>query len=139
MKVAVKNEHARRDVVIGVVDADKAVREALQSLLEAYGYDVLSRASAEEALADLSRFDLLIVGEELPGISGIELLETMQRQGVRLPSIVLTAAGNVPMTVRAIRAGASDCLEKPFFQLVLLERIKQVLSNHPLRDVSRRP
>jgi two-component system, response regulator FlrC len=135
--MAVKNENSRENVVIGVVEADKAVREALQSLLTAHGYEALGQASAEEALADLSRFDLLVVGDELPGISGIELLESMQLQSVRLPSIMVMASGNVPMTVRAIRAGASDCLEKPFFQSTLLQRIKQALSNYPLRDVSK--
>ncbi|HTT07651.1 MAG TPA: response regulator [Gammaproteobacteria bacterium] len=116
--------------VIGVVDADIAMGEALQSLLRSHGYEVLCQTSAEEALADLSRFDLLIVGEEkLPGMSGIELIEKMRGRGTPLPSIVLTSPGNIPLTVRAIRAGAADCLEKPFFKVVLLGRIKQILSN----------
>ncbi len=124
----VKNPERERRPLIGVVDADASVRGALQTLIRSHGYDATSYASAEEVPGDLSRFDLLIVGEELPGMSGVEMLEKVQARGLHLPSIVLTSAGDIPLTVRAMRAGAADCLEKPFFQLALLKRVEQVLS-----------
>lgn len=101
-----------------LVDDDVAVRRGVAALLTAADYVVTSFASAEAFLAGLPELDVsgavALVDVCMPGIQGLELLERLQREGVAVPVIVMTAHGDVSMAVRAMRDGAADFLEKPF-------------------------
>lgn len=112
-----------------VLDADEAVRAGLRALLASHGYLVETFDSAEEFLQRYSgrQRGLLITDVDLPGMSGLDLLDHLRAQGFGIPVIVLASDGSVPMTVRAMRSGASDFLEKPFFQSALLRRVGELL------------
>ncbi|MSP50646.1 MAG: response regulator [Alphaproteobacteria bacterium] len=116
-------------VVIYVVDDDEAVRDSLQALLESKGFATAAYASAEAFLeayrpgpADCALFDL-----RMAGMDGISLLERLRADGRRLPVILITGHGDVPAAVRAMQAGASDFIEKPYASEALLASIARVL------------
>jgi len=113
-----------------IVDDDKVVRHALSLLIETAGYTVLSFGSAESFL-DACSADwrgCLILDVRMPGMDGPTLQKVMMERGIKLPVIFLTAHGNIPLTVRTIKAGAMDFLTKPVEAKVLLERINAALS-----------
>ena len=114
---------------IFVVENDAPVRQGLRALLESCGYAVSTFAQAGECLAAMAerRPQLLVVTVDLPGMSGVEMLERLRGEGDNVPAIMLAAEGSVGMIVRAMRAGAADCLEKPFFQSSLMRRVEEVL------------
>lgn len=106
----------RGDVFL--VDDDVAVRRGVAALLTAADYHVETSKSAEEFLEKLDSLDrsnaVLLVDICMPGIPGLELQEKLAEDCVDLPVIVMTAHGDVPLAVRAMRNGAVDFLEKPF-------------------------
>jgi len=99
-----------------VVDDDSAVRLVLTKLLRQVGYDARSVASGPEALRaiDARAIDLVVTDLAMPTMSGIQLAAELVERCPGLPVIVLTAHGNVPTAVEAMRAGARDFLMKPF-------------------------
>ncbi len=101
---------------IFIVDDDEAVRDSLRWLLEANGYAVRSFASAEEFLAtyDPEQVGVLIADIRMPGMSGLELQETLIARKAPLPIVFITGHGDVPMAVSTMKKGAVDFLEKPF-------------------------
>src|SRR5438874_4969079 len=103
----------RRPVCI--VDDDASVREAVGSLLRSAGLTVETFGSAQEFLASPRRDapSCLVLDVELPGQSGLDLQQELVKGNVRVPIIFLTGHGDVPMSVRAIKAGALDFLTKP--------------------------
>ncbi len=108
-----------------IVDDDKVVRHALALLIETAGYTVQAFGSGESFL-EASNADwrgCLILDVRMPGMDGPTLHQVMREHGIKLPVIFLTAHGNIPLTVRAIKAGAMDFLTKPVEAKVLLERI----------------
>jgi DNA-binding NtrC family response regulator len=115
-----------------VVDDDVSAREAVERLLQAAGLKVETYASAHEFLARSSSGlpGCLILDVELPGLSGLELQEELARAGVDVPIVFLTGHGNIPMTVRALKAGAQEFLTKPFDADELLNAIRQGISRH---------
>jgi FixJ family two-component response regulator len=125
-----------KDATVYVVDDDAGMRKALGRVLEAAGHRVRSYASAGEfLLAD--RADgpaCLLLDIRMPGPSGLDLQEALGRQGEGLPVIFLTGHGDVPMTVRAFKAGAVDFLTKPVERKPLLAAIETALA----RDAARR-
>jgi FixJ family two-component response regulator len=108
-----------------IVDDDDAVREALGALLGSVGLNQQSFDSSEKflAVADRHMRGCLLLDVRMPGMSGLELQRTLQDHGVTLPVIIITGHGDVPMAVRAMKAGASDFIEKPFNEQYLLDRI----------------
>ncbi|MCB1506708.1 MAG: response regulator transcription factor [Hyphomicrobiaceae bacterium] len=111
-----------------VVDDDAAARESLRWLLESVGHEVICFASADEFLATYSgEQGCLILDVRMPGMSGLELQREVERRDWRLPIIMVTGHGDVPMAVRAMRAGAVDFLQKPYDDQMLLERTEQAL------------
>ncbi|MCB1528193.1 MAG: response regulator transcription factor [Hyphomicrobiaceae bacterium] len=111
-----------------VVDDDAAARESLHWLLESVGLEVLCFSSADEFLAKYSgEPGCLIIDVRMPGMSGLELQREVQKRDWRLPIIMVTGHGDVPMAVRAMRAGAIDFLQKPYDDQMLLERTEQAL------------
>ncbi|MDY0308228.1 MAG: response regulator transcription factor [Castellaniella sp.] len=101
---------------IYIVDDDEAVRDSLRWLLEANGYTVRSFAGAEEFLAayDPEQVGVLIADIRMPGMSGLELQETLIARKAPLPIVFITGHGDVPMAVSTMKKGAVDFLEKPF-------------------------
>ncbi len=112
-----------------VVDDDAAVRDGLALLLETAGLAVETFDSAGAFLAafDPERPGCLVLDVQMPGRTGPELQAEMNRRGLRLPVIFLTAHGDIPTTVQAMKGGAVDFLTKPIDAPLLLERVKQAL------------
>lgn len=112
-----------------VVDDDQAVRESLQMLAESVGYPSVGFASATEFLQayDPTRPGCLVLDVRMRGMSGLELQDELVRRGITLPVIVVTGHGDIPMAVRAMRAGAVDFIEKPYRDQLLLDRIQQAV------------
>ena len=112
-----------------VVDDDPAVRDSLSLLLETEGLPVECHESAESFLDTYSadRPGCMVLDVRMNAMSGPELQSELARRGSRLPIIFLTAHGDIPMTVRAMKAGARDFLTKPINGTELLERIQAVL------------
>ena len=112
-----------------IVDDDDAVREALSALLGSVSLHHQSFASAEDFLsvAHPRMRGCLLLDVRMPGMSGLELQRFLQDQGVALQVIIITGHGDVPMAVRALKAGASDFIEKPFNEQDLLDRVQVCL------------
>jgi FixJ family two-component response regulator len=112
-----------------IVDDDDAVREALSALLDSVSLRHQSFASAEDflAVANPRIRGCLLLDVRMPGMSGLELQRFLQDQGVGLQVIIITGHGDVPMAVRALKAGASDFVEKPFNEQDLLDRVQVCL------------
>ncbi|WP_322994938.1 response regulator transcription factor [Castellaniella sp.] len=102
--------------IIYIVDDDEAVRDSLRWLLEANGYAVRSYAGAEEFLEAYNpdQIAVLIADVRMPGMSGLELQETLIARKAPLPIVFITGHGDVPMAVSTMKKGAVDFLEKPF-------------------------
>ena len=116
--------------VVYVVDDDDAVRDSLQWLLEASRYRVFGFESAEKFLAgyDPAAIAVAILDVRMPGMSGLELQEALNARQARLPVVLITGHGDVAMAVRAMKAGASDFIEKPFNDQVLLDAVNRALA-----------
>lgn len=115
-----------------VVDDDDAVRKSLTRLLRASGWEVESFATAAEFLAR-ERFPgigCVLLDYQMPGMNGIALQAEMIRQHMNLPVIFLTARGDIPTTVTAMKQGAVDFLIKPVTESALLVAIEQALHQH---------
>jgi len=112
-----------------VVDDDPSIREALSSLIRSVKLDVETFSSAQEFLQhDRSdRPACLVLDVRLPGLNGLELQQRLIRDGVHLPIIFITGHGDIPMSVRAMKAGAVEFLTKPFRKRDLLGAIEQAI------------
>lgn len=115
---------------ICVVDDDAGVREAVESLLRSEGFEVELFASAQRFVsrAKLAPSSCVILDVELPGLSGLELQRELTEAGIEIPIIFLTGHGSIPMSVKAMKAGAVEFLTKPFEADDLLEAIQQAVS-----------
>ena len=116
--------------VVFVVDDDVAVREGLDGLLSSLGWLVETFSSAREFLETepSAAPSCLILDVGLPDVSGIELQQTLAAVGRPIPIIFITGHGDIPMSVRAMKAGAVEFLTKPFFEEELIAAIEQALA-----------
>jgi two-component system, chemotaxis family, CheB/CheR fusion protein len=123
-----------RPPTIFVVDDDSAVREALRDLLQQDGRAVEIYASSEAFLHAYrpGREGCLLVDARMPGMGGLELLQRLKSEGNRLPAIMITGQGDVPMAVEAMKAGAADFIEKPIGREELFASIEHALEH--IRD-----
>ena len=115
--------------VVFVVDDDPAIRQALQSLIRSVGLRVETFASAQEFHAR-RRSDApscLVLDVRMPGASGLDLQRRLGEQGLTLPIIFITGHGDIPMSVRAMKAGAVEFLTKPFRDQELLDAIQAAI------------
>lgn len=119
----------KREPVVYVVDDDSAVRESLDSLIRSVGIGVRTFASSQAFLhsAPPDGPGCLVVDIRLPGLSGLDLQSELMHSGVYLPIIFITGHGDIPMAVRAIKAGAVEFLTKPFRDQDLLDAIRQAI------------
>jgi len=117
------------EATVFVIDDDPAVRESLQWLIESVGLSVETYATAQEFLDafDRGRPGCLVLDVRMPGISGLDLQDQLASQQVRIPVIIITGHADVPMAVRAMKAGVVDFIEKPFSDELLLDRIRAAL------------
>jgi FixJ family two-component response regulator len=114
-----------------LVDDDPAVRKALTRLIKSAGYEVRTFASAREFLDSVRAADgpaCLVLDIRMPGLSGLELQQKLQSANILLPIIFITGHGDIPMSVKAMKAGAVDFLPKPVKDTVLLRAIEQALA-----------
>lgn len=113
-----------------LTDDDPAIRDAVGLLLRTNGLDVETFASAADFLQSdaLRRPGCLLLDVRMPGMSGLDLQKRLQELGCRLPIIFITGHGDVPMAIRAMKAGAFDFLEKPFEGALLIKRIHEALT-----------
>lgn len=113
---------------IYVVEDDEAVLKSLCALLSAHGHETIPCTSAEHFLQvfDPDLRACMILDLRLPGMSGIQLQNHLTDNGIAIPIVVITAHGDVPVAVKAMRAGAVDFIEKPASQEQLLEAVGMV-------------
>lgn len=117
------------DPIVFVVDDDLSVREALSSLIRSVGLRVETFASAQDFLRH-QRPDAtacLVLDVRMPGLSGLDLQRELAHAGERIPIIFITGHGDIPMSVRAMKAGAVEFLPKPFRDEDLLDAIREAL------------
>ncbi len=121
--------------LIHVVDDDEAMRKSLCWLIGSVGLETRDYASADAFCAAFSedRPGCLILDVRMPGLSGLDLQETLNRLSARIPVIFLTGHGDVPMAARAFKAGAFDFLQKPCNDQILLDRINDAIAEHRRR------
>ena len=118
--------------LVYVVEDDVSAREGVAGLIRSAGLTVKTFASAEELLA-APRPPIpscLVLDVNLPGLSGLDLQQELAKSGLQVPIIFLTGHGDIPMTVRALKAGAANFLTKPFDDEELLHAIQQCISWH---------
>jgi two-component system response regulator FixJ len=115
------------DYVVHIVDDEEPVRKSLAFLLTIEGFTVRLHESATAFLkvAPDIRNACLVTDLRMPDIDGVELLRRLREQGRRIPAIVITGHGDVPMAVAAMKAGALDFIEKPFEDQILIDSIKR--------------
>jgi two-component system response regulator FixJ len=113
-----------------VVDDDEAVRGSLKLLLKSAGLMARAYPSAAEFLAahDDGQPGCLLLDVRMPGMSGLELQDELNRRGAIIPVIFITGHGDVPMAVEAMRRGAMDFLQKPFRDEDLIDRVNRALA-----------
>ncbi len=117
------------DTIVFVVDDDPSVREALQGLIQSVGLRIQTFGSAQEFLGS-PRPDApacLVLDVRMPGLSGLDLQRELVNAGVKLPIIFITGHGDIPMSVRAMKAGAVEFLTKPFRDQDLLDAVQQAI------------
>ena len=115
--------------VVFVVEDDPAVRGTIEQLIQGTSRPVKCFDSAESFLAvsDWSCPGCLILDVRMPGMSGMELLEKLFSEGIQLPVIMITGHGDIPLTVRAMKKGAFEFLEKPYRPGHLLETVERAI------------
>ncbi|MBP2234917.1 two-component system response regulator FixJ [Sinorhizobium kostiense] len=115
------------DYTVHIVDDEEAVRKSLAFMLTMSGFAVKIHQSADAFLAFAPdvRNGILVTDLRMPGMSGVELLRNLSDRKIKIPSIVITGHGDVPMAVEAMKAGAVDFIEKPFEDSVIIEAIER--------------
>ena len=129
-KPAVVARQAQADPVF-IIDDDRNVRDAIVRVLSTQGYAVAAYATSEAFLDEFRAGTgaCLLVDAVLPGMQGLDLLHQLARDGNLMPSIMITGNGDVPMAVEAMKAGASDFIEKPISEAELLASVARALEN----------
>jgi FixJ family two-component response regulator len=112
-----------------IIDDDRGMRQAIHDLVESVGLRAESFATAEEFLSRKRTGDpsCLVLDVRLPQMSGLDFQRRLAETGVQTPIIFITAHGDIPMTVKALKAGAVEFLTKPFRDQDLLDAIQQAL------------
>lgn len=123
-----------------IVDDDSALRDSLSLLFRARSFDVVTYENAAVFLQALPnvRGGCALIDVNMPGMSGIELLGAIRSAGISIPCIIMTGFGEISLAVKAMKAGATDFMEKPFEDDILFETVSHVLAaqteNEPSSD-----
>ena len=122
------------EAMVFVIDDDESMREALKSLIRSVGLRVETFASAQEFLESRrpNVAACLILDVRMPGLSGLDLQRDLVERNIPIPIIFITGHGDIPMSVRAMKAGAVEFLTKPFRDQDLLDAIQQALDRDRL-------
>jgi FixJ family two-component response regulator len=130
------SEASQQQPVVLVIDDDASLREALSSLFRSVGLQVMAFASAPEFLQSSlpDAPSCMVLDVRLPGLSGLDFQAELVKSHVHVPIIFMTGHGDIPMTVRAMKAGAVEFLTKPFREQDMLDAVRLGLD----RDRSRR-
>ena len=123
--------------VVHIIDDDASLRGALDSLFRSTGLQTRqyeSVAAFMESPPSTTAPGCLVLDVRLPGMSGLDFQQRLEELGVRLPAVLMTGHGDIPMTVRAMKAGAVDFLAKPFRDQEMLDAVAAALA----RDEARR-
>jgi FixJ family two-component response regulator len=124
----------QKEAIIAIVDDDAAIREGLSSLIRSVGLRVETFVSATEFLQNWNAdvHGCIVLDVRLPGLSGLDLQRELADANIHTPIIFITGHGDIPMTVRAMKAGAVEFLTKPFREQDLLDAIQQALERDQL-------
>jgi FixJ family two-component response regulator len=125
-------ESRRSNAVIAIVDDDPSVRKGLERLIRSLGWQAETFASAQEFL-DRPRTEApscLVLDLQLPGLSGLDLQKRMAEAGLETPIVFLTGHGDIPASVKAMKAGAVEFLTKPVDEQDLLNAIQEAIERH---------
>src|SRR5437868_4732584 len=124
--------HASRSGTVLIIDDEAAIRESLETLLELEGYDVQTAANGVQGIARLGDlpFDLMLLDLALPDRNGIDLLAEIRAHAPHLSVIMITAYGTVENAVRAMQAGASNFVQKPWDNEKLLADVRTAVARH---------
>lgn len=114
--------------IVHIIDDDPGVGESLAMLLQSAGLDARLYASAKEFLKSEPTTGCVVSDVRMPGMSGLELVEELNRRRVPLPIILMTAFANVPQAVKAMKLGAVDFIEKPFDDESMLSSVQAALA-----------
>ena len=120
---------SRQKNTVFVIDPDEAVHDALRTLLSATGTNVVCYPNAESFLESIFTQDLiggcLLAEADLPGMGSLALLRRLQARDINIPIVVLTSTSNRDIADQALKAGATEVIEKPVVGARLLERLRQ--------------
>lgn len=135
--------HPPEECLVHVVDDDAALRRSLRFLLDSVGWKVQLYGSAEEFLevaAAPTRPSCLLLDIRMPAMSGLELQQVLRERGVLMPILFMTGHADVSMAVQAMKSGASDFIEKPFKDQMLLDAVSAAIrrSAEALAEAQRR-
>ena len=124
--------NSRDSATVCILDDDDSVRDSLRALLEPLPVTILAYSNAYDFLASLEGRPpaCLITEVDLPGLSGLQLLEKLSIMGYQVPTIFLSRDGDVRTAVHAMRVGAVDFIEKPFIDGSLLQSIKKIVAGN---------
>ncbi|HET9399256.1 MAG TPA: response regulator transcription factor [Sphingomicrobium sp.] len=113
--------------LIHLVDDDESVRRSVGFMLKTSGYLVRSYATGSDLLKEGKRLEpgCVLLDIRMPGMDGLEVQQELQRLGVRWPVIIMTGHGDIPLSVRAMKAGAIDFIEKPFEKANLIAAVDE--------------
>jgi FixJ family two-component response regulator len=126
------------DPVVYVVDDGQGVRNSLESLIRSVGLSVQTFASAQEFLGTKRKAaGCLVLDVRLPGLSGLDLQSELVRAEIHTPIVFITGHGDIPMSVRAMKAGAVEFLTKPFREEDLLDAIRQAIKRDQVLRLER--
>ena len=126
------------DPVVYVVDDDEGIRNSLESLIRSVGLSVQTFASAQEFLGTKRKAaGCLVLDVRLPGLSGLDLQSELVREEIHTPIVFITGHGDIPMSVRAMKAGAVEFLTKPFREEDLLDAIRQAIKRDQALQLGR--
>ena len=117
------------DPIVFIVDDDLSVRRSTERLIRSAGFNVLTFTSAREFLSSPRPAGpaCLVLDVRMPGLSGMELQRELTQSGIPIPIIFITGHGDIPMSVRAMKAGAVEFLTKPFRSRSLLEAVRAAI------------
>ena len=115
-----------------IIDDEPNVRLTYRVTLETEGFEVQEASDASAALRELADkdFDLAIFDMRMPEMDGLELLESMRERNIQTPVVIITAYGEVPHAVRAMKLGAIDFLQKPLTPEALRSAVGEILGHH---------
>lgn len=117
------------NATVFIVDDDAAVRDSLMLMIEQEAIDVLTYSNGEDFLntCDVNAYGCLILDIRMPGMDGMQLQQELNRRNIKLPIIFLTGHGDIPLSVKAVKAGAIDFLTKPVTRENLLLSVRSAI------------